>query len=122
MRPRASESPDDLYFRNEETVVYAVIRTGGKQYRVAAGDEIEVEKLSGDVGDSVELPAVMLVADSGDVTVGPDVDGRTVTATITDHGKGDKIRVLRYKNKTRQRRRQGHRQRFTRVKIDSLPS
>jgi large subunit ribosomal protein L21 len=102
--------------------VYAVIRTGGKQYRVAPGDEISVEKIAAEVGDSVDLAAVMLVGDDGDVTIGGDVDGTTVAATVVEHGRGEKIRVFTYKNKTRQRRRKGHRQDYTKVRIDSVPS
>ena len=99
---------------------YAVIATGGKQYRVAPGDEITIEKLDGAVGDSVELPAVMVVGDGGDVTVGKDVDGKTVTATITGHDQGPKIRIFTYKNKTRQHKRGGHRQQRTTIKIDAI--
>jgi large subunit ribosomal protein L21 len=104
----------------EATVSYAVIATGGKQYRVAPGDEITIEKLTGEVGDSVELAAVMVVADGGDVAVGRDVADRIVTATITGHDKGPKIRVFTYKNKSRQHKRGGHRQRRTIVKIDTI--
>jgi len=99
---------------------YAVIATGGKQYRVAPGDQITVEKLAGAVGDSVELPAVMVVGEDGALTVGRDADGRTVTATITGHDKGPKIRVFTYKNKSRQHKRGGHRQHRTTVKIDTV--
>ncbi len=100
--------------------MYAVIATGGKQYRVEAGDELEVEKLDGEVGDDVDLTPVMLVDDDGDVTVGEDLDGTTVPATITEHGRGDKITVFTYKNKTRQRRKQGHRQPYTTIKVGNL--
>jgi large subunit ribosomal protein L21 len=102
--------------------VYAVIESGGKQYRVAPGDEVRVEKLDGDVGAQVELRAVLVVADDGEVRAGSDLGGKAVEATITAHGRGDKIRVFTYKNKTRQRRRKGHRQDFTTVKIESVPS
>lgn len=100
--------------------MYAVIATGGKQYRVEAGDELDVEKLDGEVGDDVDLTPVMLVDDDGDVTVGGDLEGATVPATITGHGKGDKITVFTYKNKTRQRRKQGHRQLYTTIKVGDL--
>lgn len=100
--------------------VYAVIATGGKQYRVVAGDELEVERLDGAVGDTVELRPVMLVDDDGAVTAGSAIADRAVRATITGHGKGEKIRVFTYKNKTRQRRRLGHRQRLTTVRVDSI--
>jgi large subunit ribosomal protein L21 len=100
--------------------VYAVVATGGKQYRVAPGEELRVERLAGDVGDAVALVAVMVVGDDGAVTTGPDLADRTVPATITGHGKGKKIVVSTYKNKTRQRRRIGHRQQFTTVKVGEL--
>jgi large subunit ribosomal protein L21 len=104
----------------QEATVYAVIATGGKQYRVEPGQEITVEKLDGDIGDPVELRPVMVVADSGDVTTGSDLDGRAVKATITEHGRGPKIRVFNYKNKSRQHKRRGHRQLQTTVKIDEI--
>ncbi|MBW3577583.1 MAG: 50S ribosomal protein L21 [Actinobacteria bacterium] len=100
--------------------MYAVIATGGKQYRVAPGDELRVEKLDGQVGDPVELRAVMVVDDDGTVTTGRDLGDRAVAATITGHGKGKKITVFTYKNKTRQRKKRGHRQRYTTVKVEQL--
>ncbi len=99
--------------------MYAIIATGGKQYRVQEGQHLTVEKLIGDVGDSIDLP-VVLVGDGGDVTTGSDVSDRTVSATITEHGRGDKIRVFTYKNKSRQHKRRGHRQHQTTIKIDSI--
>ena len=100
--------------------MYAVIATGGKQYRVRPGDEVKVEKLDGDVGASVELRPVMVVDDGGEVTVGGDLEGRRVKATITDHGRGTKIRVFTYKNKSRQHKRRGHRQHETTIRIDEI--
>ena len=99
--------------------MFAIIATGGKQYRVEEGQEVTVERLDGAVGDSVALP-VVLVADGGDVTTGPDVGDRAVSATITDHTRGDKIRVFTYKNKSRQHKRRGHRQHHTVITIDSI--
>jgi large subunit ribosomal protein L21 len=99
--------------------VFAIIATGGKQYRVEEGQELTVEKLAGDVGDSVSLP-VVLVGDGGDVTAGDDLGDRTVSATITGHTRGDKIRVFTYKNKSRQHKRRGHRQHHTTIKIDAI--
>jgi len=101
-------------------VSYAVIATGGKQYKVTAGQELTVEKLDGSVGDTVSLPAVMGVDDSGAVAAGADVAGREVSATITGHGLGDKLRVFTYKNKSRQHKRRGHRQPNTTIKIESI--
>ncbi len=101
--------------------MYAVVKTGGKQYRVAAGDILEVEKLDGDVGDSITLDEVLLVADGDNVTVGqPMVDGASVTAKITGQHRGKKIMVLRYRAKKRIRVRKGHRQHLTRLEIESI--
>jgi large subunit ribosomal protein L21 len=100
--------------------VYAVVATGGKQYRVQPGQELTVEKLLGDVGASVTLPAVMVVDDEGAVTTGKDVVDHTVSATITSHGLGEYIRVFTYKNKSRQHKRRGHRQPQTTIRIDQI--
>lgn len=99
---------------------YAVVATGGKQYRVQPGQSLTIEKLAGNVGDAVELPCVMVVDDAGAVTAGSAVAGRTVQATITEHGQGPKIRVFTYKNKSRQHKRRGHRQQTTTVTVDSI--
>ncbi len=99
--------------------MYAVIATGGKQYRVEPGQQIAVERLDGAVGDRVELPAVMVV-DGDDVVVGEALGGRTVTATITGNDRGPRIRVFTYKNKSRQHKRRGHRQHRTSVRIDEI--
>jgi large subunit ribosomal protein L21 len=101
--------------------MYAVIRTGGKQYRVAAGDILEVEKLDGSVGTRVTLDDVLLVADGDQVTIGqPRVNGATVTAKITGQHRGRKIRVFRYRPKKRIRVRKGHRQYLTRLEIEAI--
>ena len=101
--------------------MYAVVRTGGKQYRVAPGDILEVEKLAGDVGDSVVLDDVLLVAGGDGVRIGrPNVDGASVTARITGQHRGEKILVFRYRPKKRVRVRRGHRQYVTRLQIDKI--
>ena len=100
--------------------MYAVIATGGKQYRVTPGQQLTVEKIDAAVGDSVDLPAVLVVDDEGAVTTGSDLSGRTVSATVTEHGLGEKIRVFTYKNKSRQHKRRGHRQPRTTITIDSI--
>lgn len=100
--------------------MFAVIATGGKQYRVTPGQELTVEKLDAEVGTSVDLPAVMVVDDEGAVSAGPEVDGHTVSATIKEHVLGDKIRVFTYKNKSRQHKRRGHRQPGTTITIDEI--
>lgn len=97
---------------------YAVVQTGGKQYRVSPGDVIDVEKLDGDVGARVDLADVLLVDEDGSVSVGtPTVDGAKVTAEVADQFRGPKIIVYKYKAKTRYRRKNGHRQSYTRLRI-----
>jgi large subunit ribosomal protein L21 len=101
--------------------MYAVIKTGGKQYRVAQGDILEVEKLPGGVGDSVTFEEVLLVADGENVQVGqPVVEGASVAAKITGQHKAAKILVFRYRPKKRIRVRRGHRQQLTRVQIEAI--
>ena len=99
--------------------MYAVIETGGKQYRVAEGDEIEVEKLAVEPGKNIDLDRVLMVAGEEGVTVGtPTVEGAKVTATVQAHGRGKKIIV--YKHKKNYHKKQGHRQDFTRLHIDQI--
>ena len=98
--------------------MYAIIETGGKQYRVSEGDVLEVEKLDGAVGEKVELPVVM-TADNGAVTVGADCKAKA-TAEIVAHGKGEKIIVFKYKAKKNERKKKGHRQQFSSIKIVSI--
>jgi large subunit ribosomal protein L21 len=101
--------------------VYAVIRTGGKQYKVKVGDLIDVEKLGGDDGASLELEPLLVVDDDGKVTsAADDLAKAKVTASVVDQHRGKKIRVFTYKNKTRQRRTLGHRQSLTRLKVETI--
>ncbi len=101
--------------------MYAVVETGGKQYRVTVGQTIEVEKLPFAVGEKVELDKVLLVADGDEVKVGqPTVKGAKVLATVVEHGKGKKIIVFKYKPKERYRRKKGHRQAYTRLRIEKI--
>ncbi len=100
--------------------MYAVIATGGKQYRVEPGQQLTVEKLTGEVGDTVTLTPVMVVDDAGAVSAGADLSGRSVAATITGHTRGEHLRVFTYKNKTRQRKRRGHRQQHTILQIEEI--
>jgi large subunit ribosomal protein L21 len=101
--------------------MYAVIATGGKQYRVAVGDTLEVEKLTPSDDGSIALRPVMLVDDDGGVTLdkGKLADA-TVTASLVEQTKGDKITVFTYRNKTGYRRRGGHRQHLTRIRVDDI--
>ncbi len=101
--------------------MYAVVRTGGKQYRVAAGDILKVEKLAGDVGEEIVLDDILLVANGDDLTVGqPTVEGASVSAKITGQYRGKKIRVFKYQPKKRVRVSKGHRQYLTRLEIESI--
>ncbi|MDP7628262.1 MAG: 50S ribosomal protein L21 [SAR202 cluster bacterium] len=100
---------------------YAIVQTGGKQYRVHEGDTIRVESLVGESGDNIEFDDVLLVSRSGDVTLGsPTVVGAKVKADVVGKGRGKKVVVLKYKNKTRYRRRLGHRQAYTDLKITNI--
>ncbi len=102
-------------------VNYAIIQTGGKQYRVQPGDTVRVESLRGDVGDLLELTDVRLVSQDGEVTVGaPAIDGARVTAEVLGHGRGKKIVVFKNKAKTRYRRKNGHRQQYTELKVTDI--
>jgi large subunit ribosomal protein L21 len=101
--------------------MYAVIRTGGKQYRVSPGQSIDVEKLPDEVGAQIELDDVLLVADGGKARIGqPVVDGAKVKATVTRQAKGRKVIIYKYRPSKRYRRMKGHRQHFTRLRIDEI--
>lgn len=101
--------------------MYAVIETGGKQLRVSPGQTVDVERIAGTPGEQVRLGRVLLVADGDDVRVGaPVVDGAAVIGTVVGDVKGEKIIVFRYKSKVRYRRKTGHRQKYTRLKIDAI--
>lgn len=101
--------------------MYAVIKTGGKQYKVSEGDEIIIEKLNVEEGATVTFDEVFAIVDGEDVKIGqPKVDGAKVIASVVKNGKGPKIRIFKYKHKTNYRRRMGHRQPFTKVKIEKI--
>ena len=104
--------------------MYAIVKTGGKQYKVAEGDVIEVEKLVAEPGEAVTLPALLVVDGEGDsVTVTHDSDalaGYTVSAEVVSHGRGPKIKIHKFKNKTGYHKRQGHRQNLTQVKVTGI--
>ncbi len=100
---------------------YAIVETGGRQYKVAAGDKVNVEYLAAGEGKKVELSRVLLIADGKNVVVGsPTIENAKVTATYLGEGKGDKVIVFKYKNKVRYRRKTGHRQPFTRLEINEI--
>ncbi|HEX7000870.1 MAG TPA: 50S ribosomal protein L21 [Trueperaceae bacterium] len=99
--------------------MFAIVESGGKQYRVAEGDVLRLEKLDADAGSQVELPVLLLGSD--EVKVGsPIVDGAKVTAEVIGHGRGDKVHVYKFKAKTNYRRHIGHRQDYTEVKITKV--
>jgi large subunit ribosomal protein L21 len=95
--------------------MHAIIETGGKQYRVAPGDVIRVEKLAGDVGSEVELPSKAAFKEGGEL-----VTGGTVKATIVGNGRGDKILVFKFKRKEQYKKTIGHRQSFTEIKVGDI--
>lgn len=101
--------------------MYAIIETGGKQYKVQEGDSLVVEKLNADVGEEVTFDTVLAVSnDSGLVTGTPTVASASVTAKVAQHGKGKKITVFKFRQKKNYRKKQGHRQPFTKVVIEKI--
>lgn len=101
--------------------MYAVVATGGKQYKVKEGDVLRVEKFAGEVGSAVDFDKILLFSDGETVKIGqPDVDGITVHGQIVAQGKSKKILVFKYKRRKRYRRKQGHRQPYTAVRIDRI--
>ena len=101
--------------------IYAIVETGGKQYKVSPGETIEVERLPAEGGSTIELDRVLLVADGGKVSVGrPTVEGTKVIAEVLGEGKGEKIIVFKYKPKVHYRRKTGHRQIYTRLVIKEI--
>ena len=100
--------------------MYAVIETGGKQYKVAVGDRLKVEKLAVAEGASVELGRVLMVAEGERVTLGSPTPEAAVSATVLGHGRGDKIRVFKMKRRKNYRRTQGHRQSYTEIEITAI--
>ena len=102
--------------------MYAIVRSGGRQHKVAVGDVLEIDRVDDAVGASVSLQPLMLV-DGDRVTTGAsDLGAASVTAEVLAETKGQKIRILKYKNKTGYRKRQGHRQRYTQVRVTGIES
>ena len=101
--------------------MYAVFKTGGKQYRASTGDVVTVEKLDAEEGAKVELDQVLMVGEGEDVKVGaPYLDGGKVTATVVAHGRADKIRIVKFKRRKHHRKQMGHRQAFTKIEITGI--
>ena len=101
--------------------MYAVIKTGGKQYRVVVGERIKVEKLVGEVGATVTLDQILMLADGDKVTIGsPIVQGASIQATVLSHGRGDKVMIFKFRRRKHYRKTQGHRQSYTEIQIGSI--
>jgi len=101
--------------------MYAVIRTGGKQYKVAAGEKIKVEHIAAEIGEEIVIDQVLAVGGGADVRVGaPLVTGASVKATVVGHGKHDKVRVFKMRRRKHYQKRQGHRQAYTELQIGAL--
>ena len=102
--------------------MYAIVRSGGRQHKVAVGDVLTVDKIDAEIGSSVELTPLMLVDGDAVTTDAAKLDKVSVTAEVLAEHKGPKIRILKYKNKTGYKKRQGHRQRYSRVKVTGIES
>lgn len=108
-------------YKEEGVVLYALIETGGKQYKVEEGQELRVELLAADANEEVTFDRVLMVKNGDDLTVGkPFVEGAKVTAKVLEHGKGPKMVVYKYKPKKNYRRKQGHRQPYTKISIQAI--
>ena len=101
--------------------MYAVVKTGGKQYRIAAGEKFKVEQIPADIGSEVVLDQVLLVGNGDAVTVGkPLVAGASVTAKVIAHGRGDKVRIFKMRRRKHYLKHQGHRQNYTELSVESI--
>jgi len=101
--------------------MYAIIKSGGKQYRVQAGEQVRVEALAAEVGSSISLEEVLLVGTGDGVTVGaPLVSGAKVKATVVSHGRGDKVKIFKLRRRKHYQKTQGHRQSYTELRIDDI--
>ena len=101
--------------------MYAVIKTGGKQYRVTEGQTLRVEKLENEVGSNIDLPEVLMIADGENIKVGaPTVDGSKVTAVVLGHGREKKVHILKFRRRKHHMKRQGHRQYYTEIEITGI--
>ena len=101
--------------------MYAVVKTGGKQYRITPGEKLKVEQIAADVGAEVVLDQVLMVGEGDSVRVGqPIVAGATVKATVVGHGRGDKVEIFKMRRRKHYQKHQGHRQNYTELKIDSI--
>ena len=101
--------------------MYAVIKTGGKQYRVSSGEKLKVEQLAADVGSQITIDQVLLVADGDNISIGkPLVKGAKVQATVVNHGRGDKVHIFKMRRRKHFQKQQGHRQNYTEILVDQI--
>ena len=101
--------------------MYAVVKTGGKQYRITPGEKVKVEQIAADVGAEVVLDQVLMVGEGDSVRLGqPTVAGATVKATVVSHGRGEKVEIFKMRRRKHYQKHQGHRQNYTELKIDSI--
>ncbi|SFZ78327.1 50S ribosomal protein L21 [Chitinimonas taiwanensis] len=101
--------------------MYAVVKTGGKQYKVAIGEKLKVEQIAADIDAQIVLEEVLMVVDGEAVSVGtPLVAGATIKATVVAHGRGEKVRIFKMRRRKHYQKRQGHRQNFTEIRIDAI--
>ena len=101
--------------------MYAVIKTGGKQYRVAPGEKIKIEQIPADVGAQIVLDQVLMVSDGDAVTLGtPLVAGAKVSATVLGHGRGEKVKIFKMRRRKHYQKTQGHRQNYTEIRVDAI--
>lgn len=101
--------------------MYAVIKTGGKQYRVSEGQTLKVEQLPGNEGDEINFEQVLMIADGDQFTIGsPMIEGSKVSATVQSHGRGKKIEIIKFRRRKHHRKQMGHRQNYTEVKITGI--
>ncbi|MBB1117041.1 50S ribosomal protein L21 [Stenotrophomonas sp. W1S232] len=100
--------------------MYAVLVTGGKQYRVAQGETLRVEKLEADVGSEITFDSVLMLGDADGIKIGEAVKGATVTAKVVEQGRADKVRIIKFRRRKHHMKRQGHRQYYTQIEITGI--
>lgn len=101
--------------------MYAIVATGGKQYRVKEGEKLRIEKLTAEAGDTIELDKVLLVGEGEDVKVGaPYLEGAKVTAKVAANGRGDKVKIVKFRRRKHSRKQMGHRQAYTEIEITGI--
>ncbi|MBS7458906.1 50S ribosomal protein L21 [Coralloluteibacterium stylophorae] len=100
--------------------MYAIVVTGGKQYRVMQGETLRVEKLEADAGSTITFDQILMLGDGDGITIGDALKGASVTATIKGHGRADKVRIVKFRRRKHHRKQQGHRQHYTEIEITGI--